>query len=80
MNFHNHIKNICRKAGQKLSAPLRISPNLDQVKKSLLYKSIIKAQFNYCTLVWMPRQSNNLIDKVRERELRLAYRDEIKVF
>ena len=26
MNFHTHIKNICRKAGQKLSALLRISP------------------------------------------------------
>ena len=25
MNFHNHIKNICRKAGQKLSALLTIS-------------------------------------------------------
>ena len=26
MNFHAHIKNICRKAGRKLSALLRISP------------------------------------------------------
>ena len=26
MNFHTHIKNICRKAGQKLSTLLRISP------------------------------------------------------
>ena len=33
MNFHTHIKNICRKAGQELSALLRISPYLDQRKK-----------------------------------------------
>ena len=26
MGFNTHIKNICRKAGQKLSALLRISP------------------------------------------------------
>ena len=26
MNFHIRIKNICRKAGQKLSVLLRISP------------------------------------------------------
>ena len=38
MNFHTHIKNICRKAGQKLSALLRISLYLDQRKKVLLYK------------------------------------------
>ena len=29
MNFHTHIKNICRKADQKLSALLRISLYLD---------------------------------------------------
>ena len=82
MNFHTHIKNICRKAGQKLSALLRISPYLDQRKKVLLYKSMIKSQFNYCPLVWMfcSRQSNNLINKVHERGLRLTYRDETKDF
>ena len=26
MNYHTHIKNICRKAGQKLITLLRISP------------------------------------------------------
>ena len=46
MNFRTHIKNICRNAGQKLSALLRISPYLDQRKKVLLYKSMIKSQFN----------------------------------
>ena len=66
MNFHTHIKNICRKAGQKLSALLRISPYLDQGTKVLLCKSMIKSQFNCCPLVWMfcSRQSNNLINKV----------------
>ena len=33
MNFHAQIKNICRKAGQKLSALLRISSYLDQGEK-----------------------------------------------
>ena len=32
MNFHTHVKNISRKAGQKLRAPLRVSPYLDQRK------------------------------------------------
>ena len=78
MGFNTHIKNICRKAGQKLSALLRISPYLDQGKKVLLYKSMIKSQFNYCPLVWMfcSRQSNNLINKAHERSLRLTYRNE----
>ena len=43
---------------------------------------MIQFQFNYCPLVWMfsLRQSNNLINKVHERGLRLAYRDETKEF
>ena len=32
MNFHTHFKNIFRKAGQKISAVLGISPYLDQRK------------------------------------------------
>ena len=63
MNFHTHIKYICRKAGRKISALLRISPYLDQRKNVLLCKSMMKYHFNYCPLVWMfySRQSNNLI-------------------
>ena len=79
IGFNTHIKNICRKAGQKLSALLRISPYLDQRRKVfLLYKSLIKCHFNYCSIVWMfySRQSNNLINRVHERGLRLTDRNE----
>ena len=43
---------------------------------------MIKSQFNYCPLVWMfcSRQSNNLINKVHERRLKLRYKDETKDF
>ena len=43
---------------------------------------MIKSRFNYCPLVWTfrLRQSNNLINKVHERGLRLTYRDETKDF
>ena len=46
-------------------------------KKTLLHKSIIKSQFAYCPLVRMFcfRQSNNLINKVHERALKLIYQD-----
>ena len=35
LNFKGHIKNICRKAGQKLSALPRISSHINTAKKSL---------------------------------------------
>ena len=53
MGFNTHINNVCRKAGKKLRVLLRTSLYLDQGKKVLLYKSMIKSQFNYCPLVWV---------------------------
>ena len=78
LNFNNHINLISRKAGQKLSALLRISSNLNMKQKKLLYKSIIKSQFNYCPLVWVfcSRQSNNLINKTHEPSLRISNKDQ----
>ena len=69
LNFRGHIRNICRIAGQKFNALLRILLHINTDKKALLYKSMIKSQFAYCPLVWMLcfRQSNNLIDKVDDR-------------
>ena len=74
--FHQHIKSISKKAGQKLSALLRISPYLKNNKKKVIYNTMIKSQFNYCPLVWMvcSRKSSNMINKVQERALRLTYR------
>ena len=42
---------------------------------------MIKSQFAYCPLVWMFcfRQSNNLINKVHERALKLIYQDNCNV-
>ena len=77
LTFNKYIKNLRKKAGQKLSALLRISPYLDENKKKLLYCFMIKSEFNYCPLVWMfcSRKSNNLINKVQERVLRLITND-----
>ena len=74
--FHQHIKSICKKAGQKLGALLRISPYL-KIEKKVIYNTMIKSQFNYCPLVWMffcSRKSNELANKIQERALRLTYR------
>ena len=73
LNFKGHLKFFYRKAGQKLSALVRISWHINTDKKSLLYKSMIKSQFAYYPLVWMFcfRQSNSLINKVHERALTL---------
>ena len=43
---------------------------------------MVKTQFNYCPVVWMfcPRSSNNLINSVQQRELRITYNDKLTEF
>ena len=70
-----HKKNICKKAGNKLNALARIAKYIVLMKRKLLMKSFVMFQFNYCPIIWMycQRDSNNLINKIHERALRIAY-------
>ena len=50
---------------------------LDFNKVRLLFKSFFESQFKYCPLTWRfySRKTNNRINKLHERALRLAYSD-----
>ena len=82
MSMVDHIRNLCKRAGAKLSALARISPFLNEQKRIILMKSFIISQFNYCPIIWMycQRRSNNLINKIHERALRIAYNDYVSSF
>ena len=51
LTFHGHIKNICRKTGQKLGALLRITNYLKSSQKKVIFSRIITSQFSYCLLI-----------------------------
>ena len=70
---------MCCRAGQKLSALLRLSPYLDTNKWKTIYTTMVKSQLNYCPLLWVfcPRRSSNLINKVQERALCITYNDQL---
>ena len=73
---------MCCEAGQKLSALLRFSAYIDTNKRKTIYTSMVKSQLNYCPQLWMfcLRSSNNLINKVKERALRITYNDQLTDF
>ena len=77
LSMDEHVKSISKKASKKLQALARIAPFLDEQKRKLLMNSFITSQFNYCPIIWMfcQRRSNNIINKIHERALRIAYRD-----
>ena len=74
MIFKNHIKIYARKPHKNRS---RVSKHLNHSQKRLVLSSIVKSQFSYCPLVWIfcSRTSNNMINKLHERELRVILND-----
>ena len=51
LTFHQYLQKLCRKAGQKLSALLRLSPYLDIKKRKTIYTTLVKSQLSYCPLI-----------------------------
>ena len=51
LTFDSQIKNIDRKAGQKLYELLATTNYLNSSQKKLLFRGIIKSQFSYCPLI-----------------------------
>ena len=60
----------------------RISNQLNDSEKVLLFNAVVKSQFNYCPLVWMfcSRTSNNMINRVHQRALRVILGDDLSDF
>ena len=77
LSFDNHVKKICREASQKTCALSRISNYLDPKQNETLFKGMIRSYFSYCPRIRMfcSRKSNNLINKVHERSLRIVSGD-----
>ena len=82
LNFSEHGSKLCKKSNQKLHSLARISKFLNCDKLKILMKTFITSQSTYCPLTWMfhNRTLNNKINKLHERALRLAYKDDSSSF
>ena len=82
LSFDEHVSNLCKKAGRKLSVLARLSSYMTLTQRRVLMKSFIEAQFGYCPLVWMfhGRVLNRKINHLHERSLRIVYKDSISSF
>ena len=77
LNFNKHIDTICEKASKQVNALIRLSKRLGQSNKLIIFNSFIKANFNYCPLVWMCCGKVNVdkIEKLQYRALKFVYND-----
>ena len=73
LNFKSHMSELYKKPSQKIVVLSRLSSYLHNSEKKLILNSMIKSQFSFCSLVWMlsSRTSNNMINKLHERSLRI---------
>ena len=68
LKFDAHIVKICKKAAKQLNSLKRLARFVN---------SFILCQNNYCPLIWMlcGKGSQDKLEKINERALRLAYSD-----
>ena len=80
--FDNHVNTICRRANKKLTALALLSNILPFYQMKILISSFFNSQFSYCPLIWMfcSHMSNNKINKLQERSLRILYKDDYSNF
>ena len=82
LNFNNHISDLCKKAGRKISALARVEPFMSFNKRKLLMNAFFTSQFSYCPLIWIchSRLNNRKINRLYERCLRIIYNDKQSSF
>ena len=83
LKFHEHVKNLCKKASAKVTALGRLIKIVPLERKKILFNAFIKSQFSHCPLVWMFNLSivlNARIDRIYERGLRIVYEDYTSTF
>ena len=83
LKFHEHVKNICKKASAKVTALARLIKIVPLWRKKIIFHSFVKSQFSHCPLVWMfnlSRVLNARIDRLLERGLRIVYEDYTSTF
>ena len=51
LNFKSHIVSLCRKADQKINVLAGLRNYLKSDQRNLLFNSVIKSNFSYCSLI-----------------------------
>ena len=77
LTFDDHISDICKKVGRKISALARVAPYMGIAKKRILTNTFFTLHFSYFSLVWICHSlaNNNKINRLDERCLRIVYND-----
>ena len=82
LNFKSHVNSLCKKAGLNFHALACTSTYMEKLHLKWTIATFIMSHFSYCPLVWMfhDRASNNKINNIHERALRVIHKDSTSDF
>ena len=75
LNFENRLSSIFNKVSIKFNDLGQITNYMSLEKRSIVMKTFIESQFNYCPLIWIFHSwtINNKTNRLLERALRIVY-------
>ena len=76
--YNKHIK----KASQKIWDSSHLINSLSDSEKKMIFNALIKLPFSYFSSVWIfcSRQTNKMINKIHEKDLRILLNDHVSDF
>ena len=82
LKFDKHVLKLCSKANQKLGALSRRVKLLSFSERGTLFKAFVECQFKYCpnVSIFHSLRTNNKINRLHERALRIVYDDDVSLF
>ncbi len=77
-----HVNEVIRKCARQLNALRRQSRVLNVLAKKKVFNAFIRANLNYCPLVWINRNKTELarLEKVQGRAVRLTINDKMSSY
>ncbi len=82
LNFKFHVNEVIRKCALQLNALHRQSRVLNVLAKRKVFNAFIRANLNYCPLVWINRNKTDLarLEKVQKRAVRQIFNDKMSAY
>ncbi len=82
LDFKFHANEVIRKCAHQLNALHWQSRVLNVLAKKKVFNVFIRANLNYCPLVWINRNKTELarLGKVQERAVRLIFNDKMSTY
>ena len=83
LKWNRHHSIIISKAAQKLGLVKRVcSFTLDKISRKILFLSIVRSQFEHCSIVWSPTTSTQLLyfERILKRGIKWIFNEQYSVY